>query len=105
MTPTPSQVERARIPGEILEIVCQGHHKQGGPACQKTCGVQVNGIWRLFLAEFAAIEREAAERARENVASKLECKESASTMHKAHCWHCKAADDVRAIPTEELLRK
>lgn len=31
----------------ILDIVCIGKHKRNGPACQMTCGIQVNRILGL----------------------------------------------------------
>jgi ribosomal protein L34E len=37
----------------ILEIICRGKHKRGGPACQASCGIQLNGIMRVLAASEA----------------------------------------------------
>ena len=33
---------------EILDIVCRGKHRRNGPACEITCGIQVNRILRII---------------------------------------------------------
>jgi len=34
----------AKLHEYILEVVCRGRHKRGGPACQASCGIQAQRI-------------------------------------------------------------
>lgn len=44
---------------QILEIVCRGKHKRGGPSCEITCGIQVASIVRIMQARVEAAEEAA----------------------------------------------
>ena len=83
-----SEAALKRARERILDIVCIGRHKRGGPACQASCGIQVRRIMDEALQP--SLDAAQSEEAR---------------WWRDHCGHYKCPGDMRIAALERTGRQ